>query len=205
MPVNVLVCTNGRNGSEWFGRLLVERGFMKMREDYNPFHKFNNPKYRYNPGFRAWGQAAKKEKKDFVTKLMPWHFVWWGSPHHGYYGPKTGRKLVEENISWANMQKCLPYKKTAYIRLIRKDSFAVARSTKGAHKVQNWQISTQNVVSPDEITEKDVKLADLNNAWWDYILAGEDYHVVYYEDLKEDTVGEMKKVTDYIESVKRKK
>ena len=201
--INVVVCTNSRNGSEWFGRLLVKRGFMKMREDYNPFHQVNNPSYSFNKEFVRWGHvSAVRKNRDFVTKVMPWHFVWWGTNDYGYHAADTGRRYAAENISWNNFLDCLPYEKTAFIRLIRKDSFAVARSQLGAQKVKNWQVSTQEVISADEVTDKEIKWVELNNAWWDFILT--EPHVVYYEDLKENTKEEMDKVVGYIDWIRKR-
>lgn len=194
--VNVVVCTQPRTGSEWFGRLLAERGFMKMREGFNSLLVNKNIRGpgTLNEKFYVWGQ--KNKGTDFVAKLMS-DQIFFDRLSDSTFGEfKNGGNRGP----WEHIVSLLPHERTAYIHLLRKDSFSCARSQKGALAVNDWERSTQDVLSKDDISKRDVAWVNLNNAVWDYVLF--EPYVIYYEDLKKNTATEMQGVIDYIEWVR---
>lgn len=196
--VNVVVCTQARSGSQWFGRLLHERGFMMYREAFNPLiiRKRQPEKGTFKEKFYEDGQSNKD--KDFVTKMMA-DQIFFDMPAHWN---NRGFKRGGPNLLWKQIINQLPHERTAFIRLVRKDTFACARSQRGATTIQSWKGSTQDILSKEEISLKNVAWVDLQNALWDYIL--HEPHVVYYENLVDNTEDEIQKVVDYIEWVRRK-
>lgn len=184
--VNVVMCTLPRSGSEWLRSLLVEEGYPDCGE-----WLINNYKHREYRKYYPRLRKSLKEGSDFGIKVFP--------PHISNIEGDTPFRLYHQkpSRSWDLFLEDIDLKSNAFIRLVRRDKERQARSLKGAVDYGGWKRSSANDGSLDA---RYLEWIYVNEHFWDVHL--NEPHVVYYEDLKEDTVGEMKKAKEYIEWVR---
>lgn len=197
--INIVVCTHGRSGSEWFTRLLSDYGgYMKADEDFSTF----NQKGRRRVAVKKKINRVVKQQKDYAVKVF--YFFIEPIEEDTAHAKNVAKNYPNhyDDLGWDNFLRRLPYENTAFVRLIRKDNFAVAKSHSGARKARTTGGSTKDFVTDEEVEQADLDWVLLNNAGWDRLLENQPHYVVYYEDLKENTKEEMNKVVEYIEWVR---